>query len=126
MLANSAELDLVSLWHAVDEATGGALYALRYECQSNGWTPNMWAQTPEDGGPCGLTRVMFIGIDGVGRTKYYDTALIRDTGGIGVRINLNETTRQAAAAVQRIHVGLARIHAGLEPIPYTEEVRGLN
>lgn len=119
--------DLATLWGEIDDATDGGLYALRYECETNGWTPNLWAQTPAEGCPFGLTRVLFIGCDSVGRTVYFDTSLIRDQTGLGIKIKVSETTLAAARATRRIQEGLARIQLGLDPA-YTAaaEVRGLN
>lgn len=126
MFAKPLGDDLATLWGEVDDATGGALYALRYECETNGWTPNLWAQTPEEGGPLGLTRLMFIGCDSVGRTVYFDTSLIRDTMDLAVKIKVSEITRAAARASRRIREGLERIDRGLDPHPYTGGAAGLN
>jgi hypothetical protein len=114
MFAKPVEFeDLGALWGALDEATDGGLWSLRHECETNGWTPNLWAQTPEEGGPLGLTRVLFIGCDSAGRTMYFDRALIRDTEGLALQIKVAETTREAARDRRSRK-------------PYTIEVRGLN
>ena len=110
----------------IDEATGGALYALRYECETNGWSPYLWTQTSAEGAPLGLTRMMFIGCDSEGQTKYFDTVLIRDTGKLAIKIKMAETVRAAARATKRIQEGLDRIDLGLDPQPYTDTVRELN
>lgn len=119
--------ELADLWTAIDEATGGALYALRYECESNGWTPHLWSQTPAEGAPCGLTRFLFFGADAIGKIVYWDTATIRDPTGLGPKIKISETLVDARRARERIKAGLERLARGLNPISEVAvEVRGLN
>lgn len=126
MKTKTANLDLPTLWIHLDEVAGGALYALRYECETNGWKPHLWSQTPNEGGPCGLSRVFFIGVDVLGKTKYFDTVLLRDAEVLATKIKISETSQDALRAAKRLAEGLTRIVQGLDPEPYTEAVRGLN
>ncbi len=118
--------DLASLWSSIDETTEGALYALRYECETNGWTPHLWAQTPKDGGPSSLTRLIFIGCDAIGKTLYFDTVLVRDDNHLADRIKLSEVTHEAARAAARIKEGLDRMDRGLDPYTVDEAVHAMN
>lgn len=118
--------DLAALWMAVDETTGGALYALRYECETNGWKPHLWSQTPAEGAPDPLTRLFFIGVDAIGKTTYFDTVLVRDPNHLAERIKLSEVTQEAARTAKRIQDGLDRMELGLDPYTISEEVRTMN
>jgi hypothetical protein len=93
-------IDLPQLWGHLDEEAGGALYALRYECKMNGWVPHLWAQTPKEGGPFGLTRVFLIGNDKTGRTKYFDSVLLRDTTWMAAKIKVSETVAATKGAAR--------------------------
>jgi hypothetical protein len=117
--------ELAALWVALDQETGGALYALRYECETNGWTPHLWAQTPDEGAPNGLTRLIFLGT-AVGKTMYWDTVVIRDTSDLALRIKVSETIHDAARAAERIREGLARLDVGLDPTPEDSQAREMN
>jgi len=109
--------DLGDLWVAIDEATQGALYALRYRCRENDWTPFMWAQTPKERTPEGFTRFLFVGTDSKGLVRYFDYALVPDPKGTGVRLNISEYLRETALATRRIRTGLDRMAKGLDPVP---------
>jgi hypothetical protein len=85
--------ELAALWTAIDDVTEGAHYAFRYECETNGWTPHLWVQTPAEGAPHGLTRIIFLG-SGMGRTRYWETSLVEDTQSIAARIKaMHETVK---------------------------------
>lgn len=81
--------DLVALGAVIDEETEGAIFALRTECDTNGWTPHIWAQTPAEGSPPGLTRLLLYG-DSAGTIKYWDSVLIRDATGTAAKIKVAE------------------------------------
>lgn len=119
--------DLAALWTTLDDIAEGAMYSLRYECETNGWRPHVWAQEPSDGCPAGLTRLIFFGTDGIGKTVYWDTVLVRDTDQIATRIKLAETLQDAKRCVQRVNAGLDRADLGLDPTPKVPaEIRALN
>jgi len=117
--------ELAALWTAIDDVTDGAHYAFRYECETNGWTPHLWVQTPAEGSPGGLTRIIFLGT-GDGRTRYWETALVSDTDSLAVRIKATEVIQDAARAAKRIRAGLERLDAGLPPDEPRVVLRDLN
>jgi hypothetical protein len=121
MSAKNAELDLGTLWGAIDDATGGALYTLRFECGSNSWQPHLWAQTSDEGAPPDHTRLIFLGVDPFGRTQYFDTAIVADPHGMAERIKATELVQDAARAEKRVREGLTRMDCGLDPDPYADE-----
>ena len=101
--------ELASLWTSIDDVTGGALYALRFECETNGWRPHMWAQSPAEGGPAGLTRFIFLGTDALGKSVYWDTVIAEDPTGLGPKIKLSETLQEARRAHERLNAILAKL-----------------
>ncbi len=125
MSRQAVEFDVASLWVKVDEATGGALYALRYECQGNGWTPHLWAQTSDEGAPSKSSRLFFIGSDALGRTVYFDTALIEGQKLAGM-VRISASVEDAQRTAKRLTEGLRRLDQGLEPDSPSEEIRKLN
>lgn len=120
--------DLGALWTAIDEATQGAVYTLRHQCKERGWTPRMWAQTPEEGAPKGLTRFLFIGTDDKGIVRYFDYALAPDSDNRAELLKATEIVKEASLARNRIKAGLERLDRGLDPIPEAdaEAVLALN
>jgi hypothetical protein len=103
---------LSALWIHLDETTDGALYSLRYECETNGWKPHLWSQTPEEGGPCGLTRFIFLGVDDVGQTKYFDTVLVHDPTGLATQVKHSETVLDASRASHKTAEAILRAELG--------------
>jgi len=121
--------ETAALWTAIDDVTGGALYALRFECDSNGWNPHMWAQTPVEGVPSGLTRFMFLGTDTLGKSVYWDTVIVKDDTGLAPKIKVAETLQEARRAGDRLaNVLDAMDHGEEEPLedPADELVREFN
>ena len=109
--------DLGDLWVAINDATKGALYDLRYRCRENQWTPRMWAQTTEEGAPKGCSRFLFLGVDDKGIARYFNSALVPDPNGLAKRLRQEVVLREAKLATQRIQEGLARMDHGQDPVP---------
>ena len=120
--------DLGVLWNALDEATEGAVYALRHHCKTHNLTPRLWAQTPKEGAPRDRVRFLFVAHDAKGIVRYFDYALVPDPTNIAGQLKMSETVREAFLARKRIQAGLERLDKGLDPIPKEEAlaVLGLN
>ena len=107
---------------ALDEATHGGLHALVHVVETQGFYPHIWVQ-PE--AYPGYTRIMLYATDEVGRVRYFDTAItptdpIRDT-----QVLVFERMKEVRKQTARIHEGLARLDAGLDP-EYEEPDRSRN
>lgn len=112
---------LSALWIHLDEITDGSLYCLRHECETSGWRPHLWAQTPEEGSPNGLTRFIFLGVDDVGVTKYFDTVLVHDPTGMALQVKNSETVLDASRTLRKTAESILRAE-----MRYPETVRSLN
>jgi hypothetical protein len=120
-MKKTSSVDLSVLWIHLDEITDGALYCLRHECETTGWKPHLWSQTPEEGGPFGLTRFIFLGVDDVGVTKYFDTVLVHDPTGMATQVKNSETVLDASRTAKKTAEAILRAE-----MRYPEVVRSLN
>ena len=118
--------DLGVLWNALDEATKGAVYALRCKCKSHNLTPRMWAQTPKEGAPQDRVRFLFVAHDAKGVVRYFDYALVEDPTNIAGQLRTSEMVREAFLTAKRIKAGLERLDKGLDPIPKEEAIAVLS
>jgi hypothetical protein len=97
----------------LDNLTEGALYALVCEAKEHNWDAHIWAQKCTEG----LTRFVFFATDQDGLTRYFDYCTAKDTGSIGEGIKIYSRMAEIKKATARIHEGLARLDAGLDPVP---------
>lgn len=97
---------------ALDAATQGGLQALALATQETGCNPHIWLQ-PE--AYPGYTRVMFYATDETGHVRYFDSVLTPSDPARDTQVLFFERMKEVRKQTARLHEGLARLDAGLDP-----------